>query len=596
MDTHANAQERRAAYCVANTMMEAAWNSNVGDRALHDPHAAAMAHLLQCDLVTEANRDLFLVEPHRLTVAMIHQCACTPCLHAAVWPLIESLGDNQDALAMGDGPRCMQLASHRCSTSDPWFRWTVGLPDRDGDTALMELLSSASSDTGTRRVFHAIEAYAHACNVAHVNDKGQTALMLACKGWSDNVLVKLIETFGSNCNVGQVDNNGNTTLIEACRFNDSSKATKLIETFSNACMPGHANNFGNTALMVAVDTTCQHGDSIANVAKLIEEFGLDCRPGQANRDGNTALLMSVPSGSSGSPGVAAELVEAFGRDCLPGHVNTQGDTALSRAYGWNIPVTDMVHIIRGLGVHAPNPSRVLQRLESVAIPFRREHCLPLTEPLALATLQVAQVVHQHDPAAVDTLRARLVWRCGRDEADLAKRLVDGIVTPAGGYALAEELAESCNSWNLQEWSTSRLSLVTKAVELCGELPHLRKHLMEQAIKARDEKCALRVLQLLGRPAEAQRETLLDHAATAGLRRVVKQLKSRHAAGAASLDEFLAAFAAHKTKPIVFLGVYVAPAPMLLVSCGDFWFKEEVAKVVGRLLCVCVPIVRMMLLA
>ena len=248
MDTHANAQERRAAYCVANTMMEAAWNSNVGDRTLHDPRAAAMAHLLQCDLVTEANRDLFLVEPHRLTVAMIHQCACTPCLHAAVWPLIESLGDNQDALAMVDWPRCMRLASHRCSTSDPWFPWTVGVPDRDGNTALMALLSSASSDTGTRRVFHAIEAYAHACNVAHVNHKGQTALMLACKGWSDNVLVKLIETFGADCNVGQVDNNGNTTLIEACRFNDSSKATKLIETFGDACMPGHVNNYGNTAL------------------------------------------------------------------------------------------------------------------------------------------------------------------------------------------------------------------------------------------------------------------------------------------------------------------------------------------------------------
>ena len=133
------------------------------------------------------------------------------------------------------------------------------------------------------------------------------------------------------------------------------------------------------------------------------------------------------------------------------------------------------------------------------------------------------------------------------------------------------------------------------MELCGELPHLRTYLLKQAIKARDEKFALRVLQLLGMPAE----TLLDHwwhAATAGLRRVVKQLKPPHAAGAASLDEFLAAFAARKTKPIVFLGVQVAPAPMLLVSCGDFWFKEEVAKVVGRLLCVCVPIVRMMLLA
>ena len=305
--------------------------------------------------------------------------------------------------------------------------------------------------------------------------------------------------------------------------------------------------------------------------------------------------MSVASAYSGSPRVTAKLVEAFGQDCLPGHVNNQGDTALSRACGRKTAVAVLVDIIRGLGVHAPNPSRVLRKLESVAIRVPKWSNSLLTKPLALATLQVAQVAHQHDPAAVDTLRVRLVARCRGDQADLATQLVDGIVTPAGGHALAKALAESCSSWNLQEWSTFRWPLVTKAVELCGELPHLRTYLLKQAIKARDEKFALRVLQLLGRPAEAQRETLLEHAATAGLRRVVKQLKPR-AAGAASLDEFLAAFAARKTKPIVFLGVQVAPAPMLLVSCGDFWFKEEVATVVGRLLCVCVPIVRMMLLA
>ena len=295
--------------------------------------------------------------------------------------------------------------------------------------------------------------------------------------------------------------------------------------------------------------------------------------------------MSVASAYSGSPRVTAKLVEAFGQDCLPGHVNNQGDTALSRACGCSTAVKDMVHIIRGLGVHAPNPSRVLQTLTTEATRFRYLSSAPLNKPLALATLQVAQVAHQQDPAAVDTLRVRLVKTCSQDQIVLATQLVDGIVTRAGVHAMAEALANSSDCWNPPAWRPSRRSIVTTAVQLSGKRPHIRTHLLKQAIKARDEKFALRVLQLLGRPAEAQRETLLEHAATAGLRRVVKQLKPR-AAGAASLDEFLAAFAAHKTKPIVFLGVYVAPAPMLLVSCGDFWFKEEVAKVVGRLLCVC----------
>ena len=267
-------------------------------------------------------------------------------------------------------------------------------------------------------------------------------------------------------------------------------------------------------------------------------------------------------------------------------MNNHGDTALSRACGCSTAVTDMVHIIRGLGVHAPNPSRVLQTLTTEATRFRYLSSAPLNKPLALATLQVAQVAHQQDPAAVDTLRVRLVKTCSQDQIVLATQLVDGIVTRAGVHAMAEALANSSGCRNPLAWRTCRWSIVTTAVQLSGKRPHIRTYLLKQAINSRDKKFALRVLQLLGRPAEAQRETLLEHAATAGLRRVVKQLKSRHAAGAASLDEFLAAFAAHKTKPIVFLGVYVAPAPMLLVSCGDFWFKEEVAKVVGRLLCVC----------
>ena len=361
-------REKAAAFCLEGTMMERARNSGVGDGDLHDPRALAVEQLLTCSLVTEETKQFYMIDDRQLVVAFIQACANVPCLAAAVWPLIESLGDDQDALAMVDWVGCAKLRPHPTDTTKPWFRWIVGVPDMEGNTGLMALGISdihddvvdrygeacnprhASNDTNTAlavlyahshrppyrpctiwtAISNLITAFNVNCGPGQVNKDGNTVLMIACHYICRDIVPKLIATFGVMCKPEQINEAGDTALMLACKHRHFASAAALIESFGNTCSPGHINGEGKTALMLAVSThDFYDGADIAS--SLIAQFGrlgVACAPEHVNDDGDTALMLACKHRHFAS---AAALIETFGEACNPGHVNGEGETALMMA-------------------------------------------------------------------------------------------------------------------------------------------------------------------------------------------------------------------------------------------------------------------------
>lgn len=161
---HELLREKQTAYCLQGTMMECARHSDVGDGDLQDPHTLAMEQLLRCSLVTQARKDFCMVSDHQLRVALIQACVSVPCVAPAVWPLIESLGDDQDALAMVDWVGCAKLRRHPTQDPDamtkPWFAWIVGVPDMVGNTGLMVACTTGTSES----ISEVVDRYADVCN------------------------------------------------------------------------------------------------------------------------------------------------------------------------------------------------------------------------------------------------------------------------------------------------------------------------------------------------------------------------------------------------------------------------------------------------
>lgn len=118
----------------------------------------------------------------------------------------------------------------------------------------------------------------------HVNDKGSTALMYACRKRLSRVALYLINRFGDSCLPAQYNKNGHTALTLACYSGLSDVALRLIQRFGESCLPSQVSDSGNTALMYA----CQR--RLSSVAlMLIDKFGVSCLPEQINKFGHTAL-------------------------------------------------------------------------------------------------------------------------------------------------------------------------------------------------------------------------------------------------------------------------------------------------------------------
>ena len=366
--------EKPAAFCLEGTMMERARNSGVGDGDLHDPRALAMEQLLTCSLVTEETKQFCLINDRQLVVAFIQACANVPCLAAAVWPLIESLGDDQDALANVNWMKCSKLRCHPNVVTKPWFRWIVGVPDKEGNTGLMALCGrGAISD-----VIYVVNRYGDACNPGHTNKDGNNALMIVSRRHGRAVAAsKLITAFGVKCQPGQVNKDGNTAFMILLQCCLGTAATELLTTFGLDCMPGHVSKDGNTALMAACKSK-----QFSVAAALIEAYGDACNPAHANSNGETALMLVV-SGRLPHRAIneACALIQLFGRFGVAtlGTVDRHGNTALMLAFRQKriaVAAELAAALIEAFGIDACDPGSINTKGETaLMLAFsQRHHC------------------------------------------------------------------------------------------------------------------------------------------------------------------------------------------------------------------------------
>lgn len=178
--------------------------------------------------------------------------------------------------------------------------------NNDGDTALIIACRKKQEQV-------ALELVKMDCNPGHVNLKNDTALLWAC--WNDlpEVAYELVK-MGPICKPEHIDSAGGTALIYACtkKMND---VAKLLLTMD--CVPGQQTNVRNTALLKA----CWNGMSEVAL-KLLD---MDCNPHLLNSDSCTALMLACHKGLSE---VALKLLDM---NCLPLHVDTYGTNALYHA-------------------------------------------------------------------------------------------------------------------------------------------------------------------------------------------------------------------------------------------------------------------------
>jgi len=149
-------------------------------------------------------------------------------------------------------------------------------------------------------------------NPEQANNRGETALILACKGSLKIIANELIKT--NNYNPQQVDYKDNTALILACENYFSDIAIEIIKTGNSN--PEQVNYDGNTALIFA----CQNG--LTAVAIELIKTG-HSNPEHVNEVGYTALLHAC---SIGLNNVAIQLIKT-GKS-YPEYSDYDGWTAL----------------------------------------------------------------------------------------------------------------------------------------------------------------------------------------------------------------------------------------------------------------------------
>jgi ankyrin repeat protein len=193
-------------------------------------------------------------------------------------------------------------------------------------------------------------------DINHINNDGETALMLACKNKMEKTLSIMFDLYGNNVNVGQVSNDGNTALIYACGNNMPDIAFTIFNTKKSN--EGQSNKYGYTALLFCcinynkmLDFAIElikkgkpnAGQTIKdkgiNALMLCIEYNLyilansiidyldDYGISQINYNGETPLIMCSRKKTEPSfEDIAIKLLET--NESLPGHTNIYDSTAL----------------------------------------------------------------------------------------------------------------------------------------------------------------------------------------------------------------------------------------------------------------------------
>lgn len=118
-----------------------------------------------------------------------------------------------------------------------------------------------------------------------VDNRGKTALMIACLKKLESVALELIKTDKSN--PGNISDDGTTALIAACLTDLENVALELIKTRESN--PGNISDDGTTALFIACLS------KLDNVALALIATG-ESKPGNVFTDNDTPLIIACRQG------------------------------------------------------------------------------------------------------------------------------------------------------------------------------------------------------------------------------------------------------------------------------------------------------------
>jgi len=206
-----------------------------------------------------------------------------------------------------------------------------------GETALMLACIEELEDVA----LVIIDKLGYGCYPGYYDREKNTALLFACEKNMEKVCLQMIDRFGKDCRPDIITRDKKSVLLMACECGLTKIALKMIDTFDWDCMPKHIDYDDDSALKIAIDN-----NMMEVVKKLLEKFGDKCKVGCLNKYylkyintlenglnldpkidiyGNTKLMRAINRGDKHK---INHIIDIYGENCKPDHVNCDGQTAL----------------------------------------------------------------------------------------------------------------------------------------------------------------------------------------------------------------------------------------------------------------------------
>lgn len=138
--------------------------------------------------------------------------------------------------------------------------FNFNMPENNNNNLLMFFCSVNFNSTICN---HIINKYGNMFDLGHINDSGETALILCIKSKMGDVALNLINKYGHLFDLGDVNENGDNALIICIKNKMDDVALKLINEHGHLFDLGHVNKNGKTALMLCIQN--KMGDVALNL-------------------------------------------------------------------------------------------------------------------------------------------------------------------------------------------------------------------------------------------------------------------------------------------------------------------------------------------